>query len=109
MVIFVRSTVAVLVVLFKVNVHSLLLVQKRTNQEKRHRHIPWCLIPARVGGPAELAAARLRQLRPDSAAACLHVPRSARAGSRHNAGQSQNRGGACLILLQVKCLMNRKF
>ena len=54
MVVLGRSTVAVLLVLFKVNVHSLLPVQKRTNQEKRHRQAASCLALCRFGGSFEV-------------------------------------------------------
>ena len=108
MVIFGRSTVAVLLIMFYLNVHSLLLVQKseplvldhqrgperlflscstvdilrifslnvlflsgakERGQKESARHIPWCLIPARVVG-----ACRTRRFAAQTASARTPPP-----------------------------------
>ena len=54
MVVLGRSTDAVLLIMLYLNVHSLLPVKKRTNQEKRHRQAASCPALCRFGGSFEV-------------------------------------------------------
>jgi hypothetical protein len=104
-----RSTAAVLVVLFKVNVHSLLLVQKRMNQEKRHRQAASCPALCRFGGSFEVRLRLTSALYPpalDSRVLSAEPVRLKPALLRMPEGQ--NRGAECFAVLEFEGVLGRK-